>query len=429
MNGKRCVKPMNDQPQKRPMLRIMRMGRKPPNLQRLKFENPKAKPTYVPRFLPVPKDDRLDPIERRLAEQRVDKNMNDALKMSNDERIAKYGVVDMKNIHAKLFNIERKKIIGMREKKLKEPLVEKPITKPGPCAMPIQKEITKIVSPQQLIREFLRDSPVQIIRPKKTVAELAAEDKPPPPQLPKMPKNGVYGRIAKKAGLRIAKPKQTKVVKEKPPVELYEKERCSKKTSNKPYTVSQLRRIAKSMNIPKDKIDDAKSSVKKLCELIDLNKNKKNSVHKKDSKKKSVDNSSMKRRLEHAKKVLQKDAEQKLKKPTMRDHKIVSPKKDGTPWVNRSPHSRKRHVNAKDNVYTKALSTLKKDDPVMFLKMKGFNAERVGRKTKGNPNPHTQNNLMKIASELNINVPTTSKKPKPTATQLIALIKKKLEKA
>jgi hypothetical protein len=137
----------------------------------------------------------------------------------------------------------------------------------------------------------------------------------------------------------------------------------------------------------------------------------------------------MKLRLEHAKKVLQKDAEKKLKSPTKEEHKIVSPKKDGTPWMNRISHSRKRHANAKNNVYTKALSTLKKDDPVMFLKMKGFNTERVGRKTKGNPIPHTQNNLLKIASELNINIPTTSKKPKPTATQLIALIKKKLEKA
>ena len=428
MNGKRCVKPINDQkqPQKRPMLRRMRMGREPPKLQLLNFGKPKVKPTYVPRFLPVPKNDRLDPIERRLAEQRVDKNMNDALKMNNDERIAKYGVVDMKNIHAKLFNIERKKIISMREKKLKEPLVEKPVVKPGPCAMPVQK-FTKVVSPHQLIKDFLRNSPVQIIRPKKTVAELAAEDKPPPPKLPKVPKNGVYGRIAKKAGLRVAKPKQTKVVKEKAPVELYEKERCSKKTSNKPYTVSQLRRIAKSMNIPKDKIDDAKSSIKELCKLIDLKK--KNASPKRGSKKKSVDNASMKRRIEHAKKVLQKDAEKKQKSPVKKEHKIVSPKKDGTPWMNRSPHSRKRHVNAKDNVYAKALATLKKDDPVMFLKMKGFNAERVGRKTKGNPNPHTQNNLMKIASELNINIPTTSKKPKPTATQLIALIKKKLEKA
>jgi len=382
-----------------------------------------VKPTYVPRFLPVPKNDRLDPIERRLAEQRVNKNMNDALKMNNDERVAKYGVVDMKNIHAKLFNAERKKIIGMRERKLKEPEV----IKPGPCPIPVQKEITKVVSPQQLIREFLRDSPVQIIRPKKTISQMMREEDPKPALPPQAPKGGVYDRIAKKAGLKVAKPKQTKVVKEKPPVELYEKERCSKKTSNKPYTVSQLRRIAKSMNIPKDKIDDAKSSVKKLCELIDLKK--KNASPKKESKKKSVDNASMKRRIEQAKKVLQKDAEKKAKKPAKKEHKIVSPKKDGTPWMNRSPQSRKRHANAKDNVYTKALATLKKDDPGMFLKMKGFNAERVGRKTKGNPNPHTQNNLLKIASELNINVPTTSKKPKPTATQLIALIKKKLEKA
>lgn len=428
MNGKRCVKPINDQkqPQKRPMLRRMRMGREPPKLQLLNFGKPKVKPTYVPRFLPVPKNDRLDPIERRLAEQRVDKNMNDVLKMNNDERIAKYGVVDMKNIHAKLFNAERKKIISMREKKLKEPLVEKPVIKPGPCAMPVQKEITKVISPQQLIREFLRDSPVQIIRPKKTISQMMREEDPKPALPPQAPKGGVYDRIAKKAGLRVAKPKQTKVVKEKAPVELYEKERCSKRTSNKPYTVSQLRRIAKSMNIPKDKIDDAKSSVKKLCELIDL---KKNASPKRNSKKKSVDNASMKRRIEHAKKVLQKDAEKKLKSPVKKEHKIVSPKKDGTPWMIRSPHSRKRHANAKDNVYAKALATLKKDDPAMFLKMKGFNAERVGRKTKGNPNPHTQNNLMKIASELNINVPTTSKKPKPTATQLIALIKKKLEKA
>ena len=426
MNGKRCVKPIDDnpkQPQKRPMLRRMRMGREPPKLQLLNFGKPKVKPTYVPRFLPVPKNDRLDPIERRLAEQRVDKNMNDALKMSNDERVAKYGVVDMKNIHAKLFNAERKKIIGMRERKLKEPEV----IKPRPCAMPVQKEITKVVSPQQLIREFLRDSPVQIIRPKKTISQMMREEDPKPALPPQAPKGGVYDRIAKKAGLRVAKPKQTKVVKEKPPVELYEKERCSKKTSNKPYTVSQLRRIAKSMNIPKDKIDGAKSSVKKLCELIDLKK--KNASPKNDSMKKSVDNASMKRRIELAKKVLQKDAEKKAKKPAKKEHKIVSPKKDGTPWMNRSPQSRKRHANAKDNVYTKALATLKKDDPVMFLKMKGFNAERVGRKTKGNPNPHTQNNLLKIASELNINVPTTSKKPKPTATQLISLIKKKLEKA
>jgi hypothetical protein len=427
MNGKRCVKPINDnpkQPQKRPLLRRTRMGREPPKLQLLNFGKPKVKPTYVPRFLPILKSDRLDPDERRLAEQRVDKNMNDALKMNNDERITKYGVVDMKNIHAKLFNAERKKIISMREKKLKEPIVEKPVIKPSPCAMPVQKEITKVVSPQQLIREFLRDSPVQIIRPKKTISQMMREEDHIPALPPKAPKGGVYDRIAKKAGLRVAKPKQTKIVKEKAPVELYEKERCSKKTSNKPYTVSQLRRIAKSMNIPKDKIVDAKSSVKKLCELIDLKK--KNASPKKDSKKKSVNNTSMKRRIEHAKKVLQKDAE---KKPIKKEHKIISPKKDGTPWMNRSPHSRKRHANVKDNVYIKALATLKKDEPVMFLKMKGFNAERVGRKTKGNPNPHTQNNLMKIASELNINIPTTSKKPKPTATQLIALIKKKLEKA
>ena len=422
MNGKRCVKPINDQkqPQKRPMLRRMRMGREPPKLQLLNFGKPKVKPTYVPRFLPVQKIDRLDPIERRLAEQRVDKNMNDALKMSNDERVAKYGVVDMKNIHAKLFNAERKKIISMREKKLKEPLVEKPA---GPCAMPVQKEITKVVSPHQLIKNFLRDSPVQIIRPKKTISQMIREEDPKPALPPQAPKGGVYDRIAKKAGLRVAKPKQTKVVKEKAPVELYEKERCSKKTSNKPYTVSQLRRIAKSMNIPKNKIDNAKSSIKKLCELIDLKKNAS------PKKKKSVNNASMKRRVEHAKKVLQKDAEKKQKSPAKKEHKIVSPKKDGTHWMNRSPHSRKRHANAKDSVYAKALATLKKGDPVMFLKMKGFNAERVGRKTKGNPNPHTQNNLMKIASELNINIPTTSKKPKPTATQLIALIKKKLEKA
>lgn len=413
MNGKRCVKPMNDQPQKRPLLRRMRIGREPPKLQILSFGKPKARPTYVPRFLPVAKIEELEPHERRFAEQMVDKNMNDALKMGDGERMAKYGTVNMKNIHAKLFNIERKKIISMREKKMKGP--EKPVIKPYPCRIPVQKDIIKVVSPHQLIKDFLRNSPVQIIRPKKTVAELAAEDKPPPPQLPKMPKNGVYGRIAKKAGLRV--PKQTKVVKEKAPVEIYEKERCSKKTSNKPYTVSQLRKIAKSMNIPKDEIDAAKSSVGKLCALINSKKNASPNV----PKKKSVSNASMKRRLEHAKKVL--NAEKKLKKITKKEHK--TPKKDGTHWMNRSPESRKRHVNAKNNVY----NTLKKDDPVMFLKMKGFNTGRIGRKTKGNPNPHTQNNLLKIAHELNIDVPTTSKKPKPTATQLIALIKKKLEKA
>lgn len=412
MNGKRCVKLINDnskQPQKRPMLRRMRMGREPPKLKLrfLNFGKPKANPTYIHRFLPVPKNDRLDPHERRLAEQRVDKNMNDALKMMNDERVEKFGVVDMKNIHAMLLNKERKKIISMREKKLKEPIVEKHVIKPCPCAMPVKKEITKVVSPRQLIKEFLRNSPVQIIRPKKTIAELAAEDKPSPPKLPKMPQDGVYARIAKKAGIRVAKPKQTKVVKEKAPVELYEKERCSKKTSNKPYTVSQLRKIAKSMNISKDEIAGAKSSIKALCALIELRKNKKNASPKKDSKKKSVTDASMKRRLEHAKKVLQKD------------HKIVSPKIDGTPWIKRSG----------DNPCKKTLSMFKKDDPVMFLEMKGFNARRIGRKTKANPNPHTQNNLLKIASDLNINIPTTSKKPKPTATQLIALIKKRLEKA
>lgn len=380
MNGKRCVKPMNDQPQKRPILRKMRMGREPQKLRLLSFGKPRAKPTYVQRFLPVTKIEELEPHERRLAEQQVDKNMNDALKMNNGERIAKYGIVDMKNIHAKLFNIERKKIISMREKKMKGPEC--------PVPVPVTKPFTKVVSPQQLIREFLRDSPVQIIRPKKTISQMMREEAPQITLPPRAPKGGVYDRIAKKAGLRV--PKQTKVVKEKAPVELYEKERCSKKTSNKPYTVSQLRRIAKSMNIPKDKIVEAKTSVRKLCALIDSKSDK-------HSKEKSANNVSMKRRLEHAKKVLRKNAEKKH-----------SPKKDAR---------------------MDALSALKKDDPVMFLKMKGFNAGRVGRKTKGNPNPHTQNNLMKIASELNINIPTTSKKPKPTATQLIGLIKKKLEKA
>lgn len=403
MSGKRCVKPINEQLQKRPLFRRMLQGRGQPRpLQILSFGKPKGRVTVAPRFLQATRVEGLEPHERRLAEQRVDKNMNIALKLDNNERMSKYDAVDMKNIHAKLLDVERKKIISMREKKMKGP------------ACPV---VTKIVSPQQLIKEFLRNSPVQIIRPRKTISQMMREEAPnitPKPVIQQVPKGGVYDRIAKKAGIRVTKPKQTKVVKEKAPVELYEKERCSKKTSNKPYTVSQLKRIAKSMNIPKAKIADAKTSIKKLCALIDFSKNKMNASR----EKKNIANASMKRRIEKAKEIL------KNKK-----HEIVSPNKDGTPWMGRDQESRKRHMNANDDVYKKALSVLKKDDPVMFLKMKGFNAGRVGRKTKANPDPHKQNNLIKMARELNINVATTSKKPKPTATTLIGLIKKKLEKA
>jgi len=408
MSGKRCVKPMNErtnEPQKRPLFRRMLQGRGQPRpLQILNFGKPKGRVTVAQRFLQKTKVEGLEPLERRLAEQRVDKNMNVALKMNNGERMIKYDAVDMKNIHAKLLDVERKKMISIREKKMKAP------------ACPIVKPITKVVSPQQLIKEFLRNSPVQIIRPRKTISQMMREEVPIP-VVPQRPKGGVYDRIAKKAGIRVANPKQTKVVKEKAPVELYEKERCSKKTSNKPYTASQLKRIAKSMNIPKAKIDEAKTSIKKLCALIDFSKNKNNASLKKINNTKAT----MKRLIDDLrnKEVLNVD----------KKHEIVSPNKDGTPWMGRDKESCKRHVNAKDDVYKKALSVLKKDDPVMFLKMKGFNAGRLGRKTKANPDPHKQNNLIKIARELNINVPTTSKKPKPTATTLIGLIQKKLEKA
>lgn len=402
MNGKKCVKQIVEHHQKRPLFRRMGMGREPRPLQILSFGKPKARPTVVPRYLLDKKIIGLEHHERRLAEQQVDKNMNIALKMNNDERMEKYGAIDMKNIHEKLFNIERKKIISMREKKMKAPEC--------PAPMPIKK----IVSPQQLIKEFLRNSPVQIIRPRKTISQMMRET-PKHVVAPQVPKGGVYDRIAKKAGLKIAKPKQTKAVKAKPPVALYEKERCSKRTSNKPYTVSELRRIAKSMNISKEKIADAKTSVRKLCALID------------DAPKMVIENKnnlSMKRRLNKAKEVMRKEQNKAIKNHSKKnEHKKID-----APWMDRTSHSRKRHKNAMDDVYTKALATLKKDNPVMFLKMKGFNAGRVGRKTKVNPDPHRQNNLIQIARELNINVPTTSKKPKPTATQLIALIKKKLEK-
>lgn len=417
MNDKRCVKPMDGVVQKRPILRRVRTDRERPNPGFLDFGKPTVRRTVIPRTLQLVVTKGLEPHERRLAEQRVDKNMNDALKMSNGERVEKYGVVDMKNIHAKLFNTERKKIISMREKKMKAP--ECPVVRP--VVRPVAKPMVKVVSPHQLIKEFLRNSPVQIIRPKKTIAELAAENNPAPPQIPKMPMNDVHGRIAKRAGLKIAKLKQPKHVggKGKRVVPEYNKAKCSKKTSNKPHTVSELRRIAKDVGVSVKNITEAKSSVRKLCELIDAKNNKQN-VNK------NAEN--MKHRLEHAKAVMIKER-MKKNSPNKKEHKIVSPKKDGTHWMDRTPHSRKRHMNADDDVYKKALSTLKKDDPVMFLKMKGFNVMRVGRKTKANPNPHTQNNLMKIANELNINIATTSKKPKPTATKLISMIKKKLEKA
>lgn len=391
MNDKRCVKPMNEpREQKRPMLRRMRVGREPPKLGLLNFGKVPMRKTVVPRVLQLEQIKALEPNERRQAEQRVDNELNIVLKMTNNARKAKYGTDDMKIIHANLFNAERKKIISMREKKMKAPEC------PRPAPM------TKVVSPQQLIREFLRNSPVQIIRPKKTISEMMREKNPEPPKMPKIPQCGVHGRIAKKAGMKIAK--QVKEIKKKPPVEPYDKKRCSKKTSNKPYTVSELRRIAKGMSIPKGKIADAKSSVRKLCELIEAKVN---------TPKKG--NESMKRRIEHAKKVLQ--------------YKIVSPKMDGTPWMMKSAQSRKLHAQANDDIYKKSLNELKKDDPVMFLKQKGYNAGKIGRKTKAVPEPYRQNNLLKIATELNINIPTTSKKPKPTATEIIALIKKKLEKA
>jgi hypothetical protein len=322
-----------------------------------------VKTTIVPRILHRDAVGGLAPDERRLVEERVDAELNIALKMSNDERVAKYGVRDMKNIHAKLQDAERARVISIREKKMK-------------AVCPVRPAMTKIVSPHQLIKEFLRNSPVQIIRPKKTIAELAAEERPAPPKLPVAPKGGVYDRIAKKAGMRIAKPKQTKVVKEKPPIPLYDKARCSKKTSNKPYTVSDLRRMAKAMGIPKSKIVEAKSSVKKLCDLVE---------NKKNGPAGQGENESMKRRIEHAKAVL-------------RRNKSTPPKNKSTPPENK-------------------------------LKQMGFNLQRIGRKSKANPDPHTHNNLMKIARELHINIPTTSKKPKPTATQLIEFIKKTLGKA
>tara|TARA_Y100000389_G_scaffold201059_1_gene242867 strand:+ start:14542 stop:15780 length:1239 start_codon:yes stop_codon:yes gene_type:complete len=410
MNDKRCVKPMNQQRQKRPMLRrVQTVQRQARPLQLLSFGKPKHRATVKPTFfLKSNRKDDIEPHERRLAEQRVDKHMNHALKMNNDERMMKFGTVDMKNIHVKLLNVERKKIISMREKKMKMPMY------------PVVKPVTKVISPHKLIKQFLLNSPVQIIRPKKTISQMMREEVPKP-DIPQLPTGGVYDRIAKKAGIKITKPKKTKTVKEKPPVELYEKERCSKKTSNMPYTVSQLRRIAKSMNIPKADIINAKTSVKKLCALIEVSKNKNNAPH-------VNKNASMKRRISMAKKVLRRNQNREEDIKTVnKKHEILSPKKDGTPWMKRDQESRKRHKNANNNIYKNALSTLKKDDPVMFLKMKGFNAGRVGRKTKTNPVPHTQNNLIKIARELNINIPTTSKKPKPTATTLIGLIKKKLE--
>lgn len=357
-NGRKCVK-LNC-PQKRPAFRRVRMGREPPRLKLLDFGGP-AKPTVAVRIMERGGGAGLERDERRLVEKRVDTELNVALKMANDERVAKYGTCDMQRIHEKLRNVERARVVSVREKRMKAPV----------C--PVK---TKVVSPHQLIKEFLRNSPVQIIRPKKTVAELAAEELPVPPKLPVVPKGSVYDRIAKKAGM--PKPKQTKVVKEKPPIPLYDKTRCSKKTSNKPYTVSELRRMAKAMRIPKSKIDEAKSSVKKLCDLVE---NKKPNAP--NGSKAHGENESMKRRIAHAKAVLQKN-------------KSTPPK--STPPENK-------------------------------LKQMGFNMQRIGRKSKSNPDPHTHNNLMKIARELRIDVPTTSKKPKPTATQLIELIKKKLGKA
>lgn len=209
-------------PMERRKMRIQRPPmRKPPMLKRLQFANQPRYDGYRRELIKVV-GNKVAARDKRIANNAINGKLNAVLRMSPGARVAQFNTNNMEAIRGMLLQEHLRKMRHDLEVRGKQPM-------------------HKILSPR-MIAPIVRKTPPQMYFPKVKMME---REKSPVKR-------------------KVAKP-----VSPVSPVRLVLR-RCERKSAKNPdpYTPAELRRIAMNMKIPKARVDAAKASRFKLCDVI-----------------------------------------------------------------------------------------------------------------------------------------------------------------